>query len=333
MLADNTQNFWQGQRVVVPGGAGFVGSYVVDALVGRGAKVIVVDNLSHGELGRLASSGGSIEWIEEDITSGDFAATIFAGADAVLNLAGVAPGLAPEQDWHEYLERENVRIARAVLRGALAVRVPRLLVVSSSCVYPDDAPVPTPEIPLTNSLPETVNRGYGCAKRIIESEAIEAAATQATTRIAIARPFNVYGARDLFIGKGGHVIPSILGRIHSDETELIVWGSGEQTRSFIHGRDLASGLLAVAETHAAAGPVNIGSSKEISMRSLVQRLMHLSGVSKPVRFDRSKPEGARRKAADTSMFRAIAPGCCIARVDLEEGLAEVAAAFASRVVS
>jgi nucleoside-diphosphate-sugar epimerase len=325
-------SFWSGKRVVVPGGAGFIGSYVSEQLLSLGAEVCVVDDLSRGEVAWPDLLQAPIEFVDQDIAASGAAISLFSGADVVMNLAGVAPGLSPDQDLHQFLERENLRSARAVLAGALAVKVPRLLVVSSSCVYPDDAPVPTPELTLRGTVPETVNQGYGRAKRQIENEAIAAAAAQGTTQIAIARPFNVYGARDVRVGRGGHVIPSILSRILSTDPEVVVWGSGRQTRSFIHGHDVARALLRLTAEYAVADPVNIGSAEELSMQKLVNQLLRTSGVEKPVYLDQTKPEGAARKAADTTKLKRVLPGYR-QKITFESGLLELIEAFISAKVA
>lgn len=313
--------YWRGKRVLVPGGAGFIGSHVVDRLVALEARVTVVDDLSSGSWNRLAGCAARIERIDGDVTDAALAAQVFPGMDVVMNLAGRAPGLTPDEDRHERLYQENLCIGRAVLESVIRHRVPRLLVVSSSCVYPDDAPVPTPEMSLAGTDPESANRGYGLAKRKIEEEAVEAA-SRGEVEVAIARPFNVYGARDDRRGPGSHVIPSLLERILSSDEEVVVWGSGSQTRSFMHAEDVARGLVVLTEKHACAEPVNLGSPDEIRIRDLVGDLMRLAGVVKPVRFDRSKPEGATRKGADIRLLREIAGGF-EAGVPWERGLGEI----------
>ncbi|BCX47590.1 nucleoside-diphosphate-sugar epimerase [Haloferula helveola] len=295
--------FWDGKSVIVPGGAGFIGSSVVDALVARSARVTVIDDESSGDFSRLDTHGPAIRRIRTDVHRIDLREA-FRDSDVVLNLAGLAPGLTPDEDRHERLYQENLRIADAVLEAAVDARVPRLLVVSSSCVYPDDAPVPTPELPLEQTEPEQANRGYGRAKREIEKRAIAAAGD--VTKITIARPFNACGPRDRATGPGAHVIPSLLSKILDPATEeVVVWGSGRQTRSFLDARDVATALLLLVETHPTPDPVNIGSSEEISLADLVPRLMNISGISKPVRFDTTKPEGALRKGCDASLLRKI----------------------------
>ena len=317
-----SQPFWAGKLVVVPGGAGFIGSSVVDALFAAGARVRAIDNLSSGSWQRLAPHDGRVERVEEDLTNCDLPRH-FHGAHAVINMAGLAPGLMPGEERHAVLYQENLRIADAVLAATLAASVPRLVVVSSSCVYPDDAPVPTPELDLTDSMPETVNRGYGMAKREIELRAPRAAG--GPTAITIARPFNACGPRDQATGPGAHVIPALLSRIlDPDCREITVWGSGRQTRSFIDARDVATALLLLAEHHPHPDPVNIGSGEEITLQDLVRQLLELTGIEKPVRFDPTKPEGALRKGCDPSKLISITG--FRPRYRLADSLADIVAA-------
>ena len=135
---------WQGKRVVVPGGAGFIGSHVVDHLLAAGARVAVIDDLSSGKAERLACHGERVKFHRLDLTK-ETPTDLFHQADAVLDLSGRAPGLGAEGNRHGVLREANLAIAASVLEAVLAAEVPRFLVVSSSCVYPDDAPVPTDE--------------------------------------------------------------------------------------------------------------------------------------------------------------------------------------------
>lgn len=322
---DRDMSFWEGKRVFVPGGAGGIGSYLCEFLVEVGADVVVLDDLSSGAEANLSGIAGQIEFVRGDVRDRGLVDTLISGADVAMNLAGVAPGLYEEEGRHELLYRKNLEIADSVLDCSLRNGVERLLVVSSSCVYPDDAIVPTPELSIEEGEPEAANRGYGLAKREIERRAI-AAARESHLKIAIARPFNVYSDRDLFGGKGGHVIPSLLERVlKEDGGPVEVWGSGKQTRSFIHAKDLVRGLLGLTEVHACGDAVNVGSSRELRMSELVGLLVELCGVEREIFFDASKPEGALRKGADTARLRQVLTGFR-EQVDFREGLADVVAA-------
>lgn len=322
------RDFWDNRRVVVPGGAGFIGSHVCEQLAMLGAKVTAIDHLGSGSWDRLRDAPASIRRVEADVTD-PASWSHFSGADVVMNLAGVAPGLTEAPDRHEALYQANIRVGEAVQSAVLAHRVPRFLMVSSSCVYPDDAPVPTPELDLTDTLPEAANHGYGMAKRALETAALEATAAHRGLSVAIVRPFNVFGGRDLRTGPGAHVIPALLEKLFSPDPQLIVWGSGRQTRSFTHAADVARAMILITERHHGNEPVNIGRGEEITMRELVDSLMHLTGIRKPVVFDTTKPEGAARKACDARYLRQVTGGFSPA-ISHEQGLQEITRRFAQR---
>jgi nucleoside-diphosphate-sugar epimerase len=324
-------NFWRDKSVVIPGGAGFIASYLVEQLVAAQANVTVIDNLETGRRENLHEVWGQITFIEGDVTDLELCKRTFQGQDVVLNLAARAPGVGYSHLNHDDLLGRNLRIGSVVLEGARQAGVKRCLVISSSCVYPDDAPVPTSELPIFTGEPERVNSGYGWAKRYQELQALHYA-NQFGMEIAIARPFNAYGGRDLSSGERSHVIPALIERLLSDSPDLLVWGSGNQTRSFIHGRDVATGLLLLTEHYAVADPVNVGHDHEIALRDLVNLLMELAGIRKVVVFDRSKPEGCLRKAADMTKFRRVTRGF-MPQTDLLVGLQEMLEAHRARLVS
>lgn len=319
--------YWQGKRVVVPGGAGCIGSYLVEQIVAEGAATTVVDNLESGRLSNLAAVQQQIEFHEADVTDLALCRELFAGKDVVMNLAASAPGVGHSHRHHVELLARNLQIGSTVLEAARLAGVPRFLVVSSSCVYPDDAPVPTPELPVLTGEPERVNSGYGWAKRYLELQAHHYA-EHFEMEIAICRPFNAYGRRDLASGERSHVIPALIERLLSDAPELVVWGSGEQTRSFVHARDVATGLRLVTERYAVCDPVNVGHDRETSIKELVSLLMDLSGLRKKVVFDTSKPEGCQRKSADMTKFRKVTDGFQPG-TELRQGLLEMIEAHRS----
>lgn len=317
-------SFWKNKRVFVPGGAGCIGSHLCELLVEWGSRVAVLDSLASGSVENLSRVADKIDFEVGDVRDELAMGRLLKGVDVVLNFAGIAPGLCEGEEHHESLYENNVEIADAVLNSTLQSGVGRLLVVSSSCVYPDDAIVPTPELSIEQGEPERANLGYGLAKREIERRA-QAAAEESNLKVAIVRPFNAYSDRDLFGGKGGHVIPSLVERILLDDgNPLVVWGSGQQTRSFIHGADVARGIAMIAQHCACGEAVNVGSRNEVRISELVNILMRLSGVKRPVIFDTSKPEGASRKGADTSLLIRLVGGFS-EQIDFQEGLATIVA--------
>ena len=314
-------SFWQNRQVVVPGGAGFIGSYLVEQLVAEGACVTVVDNLESGRLSNLGEVKNDITFLQGDVTDIDFSREVFDGKDVVMNLAARAPGVGHSHTHHVELLGRNVQVGSAVLEAARQAGVARVLVVSSSCVYPDDAPVPTPELSVCTGEPERANSGYGWAKRALELLARNYAKNFGL-QIAIARPFNAYGARDLASGETSHVIPALIRRLLSNAPQLVVWGSGRQTRSFVHARDVAAGLRLLTEHYAVCDAVNVGHDHEVAMCDLAEMLMLLSGITKTVVFDTSKPEGCLRKSADMTKFRQVTNGF-EPQTDIKQGLVEM----------
>jgi GDP-L-fucose synthase len=189
--------------------------------------------------------------------------------------------------------------------------------VSSACVYPREAAVPTPESEGFRGQPETSNEGYGWAKRMAEYQA-RAYGAEYGLKTAIARPYNCYGPRDHFDPEIAHVIPSLLRRVFSGEDPLRVWGDGTQSRSFLYVEDFARGLLDATERYAVGEPVNLGTSEEVTIARLVELVLEATGSKARVVYDRSKPAGQPRRNCDAALAReklAFAP-----RVDLREGL-------------
>ncbi|MBI4729855.1 MAG: NAD-dependent epimerase/dehydratase family protein [Acidobacteria bacterium] len=317
--------FWQGRRVCVTGGAGFVGSHLVELLVEDGAAVTVADDLSRGAVSRLASVWADIRFVQVDVGNPEGARTATRRQEIVLNLAAKVTGIEYNRFHHADMFTSNMRIASAMLEAAARGGVGRFLVVSTACIYPHDAAVPTPESEGSRGTPEPTNEGYGWAKRMAE-ELGRYYSTESSMQIAICRPFNAYGPRDHWDEATSHVVPALVKRVLDGDNPVEVWGSGEQTRAFLHARDAALGMKLIAERVTSPEPVNIGHDQETSIRELVERILSLTGRSPRVMFDRSRPDGYPRRAADTTRLRAVtgwAPN-----TDLDAGLTQMIAEFA-----
>jgi nucleoside-diphosphate-sugar epimerase len=161
-------NFWRGKRVLVGGGCGFLGSYLTPQLVEAGARVTVVDSLDNGSLDRLGPAVEQVEFVQADLRDASVCERVTRGRDVVLNLAAKAYGMDYSRAHNGDMLVYNLLCTLTPLEAARRNGVERFLVVSSSCVYPDDATVPTPELDVFTGLPEQVNEGYGWAKRIQE---------------------------------------------------------------------------------------------------------------------------------------------------------------------
>lgn len=317
--------FWLNRQVLVTGGAGFIGSHAVEDLVAAGARVRVADNLERGRMENLAGVRNDIEFIGLDLRTLDAALKATQGMDVVMNMAAKVTGIQYNRFHHGDMFTANTLISTHVLEAARLNCVGRFLCVSTACIYPHDAVVPTPEWEGDRGTPEPTNEGYGWAKRMAEKQARYYAAEYGM-EVAIVRPFNAYGRRDYFDEKTSHVIPAIIKKVLDGDNPVHVWGSGNQTRAFVHARDFARGIVLVTEKYAKADPVNIGHDKETSIRELVEKVCKMTGKSPEVFYDTSLPEGYPRRAADTAKLREVTGGF-VPEVSLEEGLAEMIAWF------
>jgi nucleoside-diphosphate-sugar epimerase len=244
------------------------------------------------------------------------------GKDAVLNLAARAFGIEYSQTRNGEMLVYNLLCTLNMIEAARKMNVGRLLIVSSSCAYPDDAPIPTPELDVFTGTPERANEGYGWAKRIQEL-AGSYYAHDYDAKITIARLFNIYGANYRWGGEEkAHVIPTLIKRVMGGEDPLIVWGSGKQRRNFLHANDAARLILLVMELNTMATPVNIGYEDEVSIAELVDMICEVSGRAPKVIFDASKPEGRFRKSADATRLRHMT-GHYRPQVSLREGIEEM----------
>lgn len=316
-----TKAYWNNKNVLVAGGAGFIGSHLVDLLVDEGAKVTVADNLSRGRMENLSGVMDQIFFHKVDFRDLHRCEEVCSGQDVVMNLAAPAFGIEYSMTHHGEMLTEVTTIGFNLMKTARRQRVRRVLVVSSSCVYPDDAGVPTREEEGARGTPETVNIGYGWGKRMVELQA-QYYAREYDMEVAIARPFNAYGPREPLELEKAHVMPALIRKVLSDDDPIIVWGSGNQTRSFVHVKDFALGLKLITEHYAVADPVNVGHSRETTIRELVERILKITGKNVKVVFDTTKPEGAARKAADVTKLREVTHGFT-PQITLDEGLKEM----------
>lgn len=275
--------FWNKRRVLVTGGNGFVGSHTVARLRFLGAQV----KIPHSDLRNQRNAVREV-----------------TGSEIVLHLAADVAGI--QYNIHHPVEmfESNVLMAKNVLNAAHKSAVDRVLLVSSACVYPHNATVPTPESDGFIGDPEPTNLGYGWSKRVIELLG-RFYAQEYGMNIAIARPFNTYGPRDNFGAETSHVIPGLIKRVLNHEDPLTVWGSGTQTRSFIYVEDLARALLLHVERHPSPDPINLGTEEEISMRALAELIVKLSKKHTQIQCDRSKPDGQPRRKPDTKKAKKL----------------------------
>ncbi len=315
------QYSWSGRKVLVTGGAGFVGSYLVEDLLVQGAHVRVVDDLSGGSEENLRAVRGNIEFIRADLRSAEATDRATQGMDVVLHLAARAFGMLYSMEHNPEMLRDNALMAFNVLDACLANGVERALMVSSSCVYDDDAPIPTPELPVDEGRPESVNEGYGWGKRLLEIQSRYVFEKHGLP-IALVRPFNAYGDRYRWLGDASHVVPSLVKKVLDRNGPAVIWGSGQQIRDLLHARDFALGFRLAAECAVDCDPVNLAGGTTISLIDLVRKIAELRGIEVDISFDTTKAEGRARKEADLTKLREKIPSFR-PTVTLEEGLRDM----------
>ncbi|MEZ0371135.1 MAG: NAD-dependent epimerase/dehydratase family protein [Candidatus Sericytochromatia bacterium] len=313
----NQTSFWRGRRVLVTGGNGFIGSFVVEQLLAAGALVRSTASREATRTRFLERVAGDIEICVGDLAEPEHARRCVANQEIVMHLAAVVGGIEYNRTHPGSLFRDNTRPFLSVLEAAREAEVGRFLVTSSACVYPRDCTIPTPESEGFKDSPEPTNAGYGWSKRMQEYLAL-AYHQEFGMDIVSARPFNAYGPRDDFDPATSHVIPGLIEKIESGVDPLVVWGDGSASRSFLYVEDFASGLLAVVQKAKGPEAINIGADEEITIGELSRQLVELSGRPLELVFDRSKPNGQPRRSCDTR--RAESELGWSAKVLLREGL-------------
>ena len=303
--------------VAVTGGAGLIGSFLVERLVASGSRVIVADDLSKGRLSYLSAVQEQIEVRQGDLENLEAMEKALVGATVVFHLASRAYGVGHSAGNHLPILLHNERITNNLITVLSRNRPKHLLVTSSSCVYSDDGPDTVPEIPLYTGEPERANWGYGWAKRLLEQKAL-VLAEETGIPLTIVRPFNIYGERYTWVGNASQAIPMQVKKVMDGDDPVVIWGSGAQRRNYLHAVDCADVMAGLVEA-GHVGAVNIGIEETVSLRELVETICRLSGRTPALVTDTTKPEGRRIKSASSTLLRQCYPEFKQS-VSLEDGL-------------
>ncbi len=318
-------SYWNKKKVLVTGGAGFIGSYLSEWLVEAGADVTIADNLKRGSRDRVRHILNRVELAETDLYDETNCRSVCRGKDVVLNLAAKVTGIEYNRFNMADMFETNMKLQMNVLHAASEAGVKRFLQVSTACIYPHDAKVPTPESEGERGSPEPTNEGYGLAKLMGEKLA-KYYAREKGMEVVIGRPFNAYGPRDHFDEATSHVIPALMKRVMDGDDPVVIWGSGNQSRVFVHAKDVARGMMLVAEKAPAGEPINIGHDKEVTIKELFKVICDVAGRHPKVIYDTSKPDGYARRAADVTKLRKYTG--FVPSISLEDGIREMHAYFA-----
>jgi nucleoside-diphosphate-sugar epimerase len=299
---------------VITGGAGFIGSHLADALTARDEKVTVVDNFSRGHMQNLIEAGnrGRLEVVDLDLEREDL--PLLEEDDIVWHLAAKVTGIEYNRHNHYDMLTTNLAMTMRVVEAVRRAKPELFVYVSTACIYPHDAPVPTPESAGDIGDPEPTNHGYGVAKWTGE-QIVWHLSKEHNVPCIIVRFFNAFGPRDYYDEATSHVAPALIRRVLEGENPVVVWGSGTQTRALVDARDIAKALVMLADKVRAvprwnwreALVVNIGHKRECTIRELARTIIRLSGVEpKPdLQFATGKPDGYARRAADTKLLEEV----------------------------
>lgn len=281
-------NFWTDQRVIVTGGAGFLGSHVVEALQKRGCQDVFVPRSHDCDLRDRQAIRQLLEKSKPTL---------------VLHLAAVVGGIGANREHPGKFFYENAIMGIELIEQARQFKLQKLLVAGTICAYPKFTPVPFQETALWSGYPEETNAPYGVAKKALLVQ-LQAYRQEYGLNGIFLLPVNLYGPRDNFDPASSHVIPALIKKCfdaRNGRAKFIeCWGTGNATREFLFVDDCAEGILLAAEHYNKPDPVNLGAGQEISIKALVELIVKLTNFTGEIRWDATKPDGQPRRCLDTS---------------------------------
>ena len=303
-------SYWRGKRVVVTGGAGFLGSFVVEKLRQRGCAEVFAPRSKDYDLVCM----GAVK-------------RLYAGVrpDIVIHLAARVGGIGANRANPGKFFYDNLMMGVQLMEVGRQAGIEKFVALGTICAYPKFTPVPFKEDDIWNGYPEETNAPYGLAKKmlLVQSQAYR---QQYGFNSIVLFPVNLYGPRDNFDLETSHVIPALIRKCVEaqasaigSEPALSVWGTGSPTREFLYVEDAAEGIVLATERYNQSEPVNLGAGFEISIRALVDLIVKLTGYTGKVVWDPSKPDGQPRRMLDTR--RAKQAFGFEARTSFEAGLA------------
>ncbi len=298
--------FWSTKRVLITGGAGFLGSFVVEKLRQRGCKDIFVPRRKDYDLVEMEA----VKRIHKDTQP-----------NMVIHLAARVGGIGANQANPGKFFYDNLMMGAQLMEVGRQAGVEKFVTISTICSYPKFTPVPFKEEDLWNGYPEETNAPYGLAKKmlLVQSQAYR---QQYGFNSIVLFPVNLYGPRDNFDLQTSHVIPALIRKCleakRSDAPNIEVWGDGSPTREFLYVEDAAEGICLAAERYDSSEPVTLGSGMEISIKDLVHTVKRMIGFTGEIIWDTTKPNGQPRRSLDTS--RAEKHFGFRAKTSFEEGL-------------
>lgn len=296
------------KRILVTGGSGFLGSYVVEKLKGRGCRNIFVPRIEDYDLVRMES----VKKVYKD-----------SRPDIVIHLAAQVGGIGANRQNPGKFFYDNLMMGVQMIEVGRRIGIEKFVAIGTICSYPKFTPVPFKEENLWDGYPEETNAPYGLAKKmlLVQSQAYR---QQYGFNSIFLLPVNLYGPKDNFNPQTSHVIPALIKKCIDAQKgpegnlDIVVWGSGKATREFLYVEDAAEGIILAAQKYNKPEPVNLGAGFEISIKELVRLIAGLTGFKGRIIWDKSKPDGQPRRCLDTK--EAFKEFGFKAKTKLEDGL-------------
>ncbi len=281
-------SFWTNRSVLVTGGAGFLGSFLVEQLRATGCQKIFVPRSSDCDLRDRSAIRRALEKSRPDL---------------ILHLAAVVGGIGANRQHPGKFFYDNLVMGVELIEAARNFGVEKFVALGTICAYPKFTPVPFQEEKLWDGYPEETNAPYGLAKKMLLVQSQSYRAEYGFNSIFLL-PVNLYGPRDHFDLETSHVIPALIRKcceaVDRGDREIVCWGDGSATREFLYVEDCARGILLAAERYNDPAPVNLGAGFEISIRDLAEKIATLTGFAGSLRWDVSRPNGQPRRMLDTA---------------------------------
>lgn len=294
------------KTVIITGGAGFLGKFVIKKLKERGCPEIFVPKIEEYDLRDLPA-------IKKMYS--------VAHADVVIHLAATVGGIGanigrPGSFFYDNLIMGVLLIEQARLNG-----IEKFIIIGTTCAYPKNTPVPFKEDNIWDGYPDPTNAPYGLAKKMLMVQS-QAYRQQYGFNSIFLLPVNLYGPGDNFDPKTSHVVPALIKKFYDakmqNSPEVIIWGTGKATREFLYIEDCAEGIVAAAELYDKSDPVNFGTGIETPIKDLAEMIKRLIGYKGKIVWDSSKPDGTPRRCLDVT--RAEKEFGFKAKTDFNEGL-------------
>lgn len=298
------------QKIIITGGAGFLGSHLVKKYIEEGLpeRNIFIPRSKDYDLREISD----IRRLFDNFP-----------ADKVIHLAANVGGIGYNQENPGSLFYDNLIMGAQLMEEARKRNIKKFVGIGTVCAYPKFTPVPFREENLWKGYPEETNAPYGLAKKMLLVQA-QAYRKQYNFNAIYLLPVNLYGPGDNFDPKSSHVIPALIRKVYlakkNNKPYITVWGTGKASREFLYVKDAAEGIFLAAENYNKSEPVNLGSGMEISIKKLIKKIMDLMDYQGQVKWDTSKPDGQPRRCLDVS--RAKEEFDFKAKTDFEKGLPE-----------